>query len=401
MYEEDACIINNKLYVITNEYSDGNNGIAVYDASYTLIDHVSSDKATVGTCNSCCTDGTYLYIDYDNGYHAKFSPANLSTPILLIDTNYRNTCYDNGTLYAVTINANSVEISKLDSTLSVLSDTKIISNVTRQTLQSSMIYNGQLYIPTTQGTFYVIDIVSGKVLGVDYQDAPFEIEGLFEKDGKLVAIGHDVTVGGMFNIQGFNNGNSFHNIRYIEVDCDNEYFSPTLLAPNARTSIYHVINGLTAGVMPANECDVLWLGHNLICLSRGINAIHYWNGSTWKYLRGFYTDAISIDDNDKILLKVGSNGSMYIMFTGYTMTESSTVIYKDMSAIFEKLGYSASSEFTFDTLAMTGGVTPLSSDVYAVHLLLKNDRLGIWVKPLLGVDQNINCYIKNTVFVYD
>ena len=395
-YEESIAKIGNKYYVITNEHSDNANGIIVYDADFAKVSHVSSPKTTVGTCNSCCTDGVYLYVDYDNGYHRKYNPADLSAPVLEVNTNYRETCYYNNSLYAVTITSSQISVSKLDSTMTVLSDTWTIAN-TSDVLQSATMFKGVLYLTTTYGNFKAVDLVSHEMIKVDYLNEPVEIEAFFEDDGKLCAIGHLVSVAGTFNISSFNDGLSYTNVKVLEVDTNvNRIGFTTAVA--LRNGIYHIIDGKTNGMnVPSDDCIVVWLNKNLICYSTEDNGVWYFRNDYWYFMHPFRAIVETVDTN--LYLVEGLNGNLTLNCATYHLEDATKTINHDFSALYTRHGWSNSDQFRFTFLAMTYNVAPMGSDVYAVHGLLSKTSLILWCKSLLGVDATVNANLTGRILI--
>lgn len=393
-YEESMCKIGNRYYVITNEHVANTNGIIVYDEDFNILSHVSSAKTTVGTCNSCCTDGTYLYIDYDTNYHRKYSVTDLTTPIIEVNTNYRNTCYDNKTLYAVNIDEHSISVSVLDETMTELSDTWSVANE-RSTLQSSMMFNGALYITTFTGNFTVVDLVSHEVLNVDYQAQPVEIEAFFEDNGKLCASIHLINAGGFFDIAAFDSGVTYPPINYYEIDASVERFAVTTVAAY-RNGIYHVVNGKTAGVLPADDCVILWAEKNIICYSVVENGIWVYRNNNW-YLKGLFAP-ITIQLGSGLYITLTTNNTLTIV-ANYHLESDDVTFNIDLSDIYSKLNWGDSEQVRFNATCCTYGAAPMASDVYAIHGLISKTSVKIWGKSLLGVDVSVNAYVTGRIFV--
>ena len=396
-YEESMVKIADKYYVITNEFSNNTNGIIVYDSNFEIVSHVSHAKTTIGTCNSCCTDGTYLYIDYDNGYHRKYDPSDLTTPLLEISTAYRNTCYYNNSLYAVIINSDNVRIGKLNAEMTTISDSWSIP-YDEYVMQSSMIFDGVLYILTLGGMYTAVDLVTHEVLNVPANTEPFEIEAFYEDDGKLYCVGQQQAVGGVMNIGSFDFGISEPAIHVIEVDANVERFSPTTVAQ--RTNIYHVVNGNTAGVLPMDDCVVQWVDKNLICYSVAQNGKYYYFQNAWHFM-GVYTPIIIDVDGSSLQVVLQRDGGVYVYCRSYRYQETGTANSKsfnvDLSAIFDKVGWSASTNR--ETLGISrgyGAITNTGLDVYAFDILVQKTSVQVSVRALLGIASNVDTLLIGT-----
>lgn len=385
-YAESITYIDGKYYVMAMDYSTSpeKNYIAVYDNDMTYQSMTYTD-AVYGLSNNSCTDGTYLYVDFDNGYHCKYDPADLSSAVYAKqNTGVRNVEYYNHQLYAIVINANSVSVSHIDETLTTLSDTWTI-NTERQVLQSVTIYNGQLYIPTTIGVFKLIDLVSHEILEIPYQWLK-EIEKFYTApDGSLAVMGHLYGFDGIFNIGALNGGVDADIVNYIPLDGSKGHISVTR---KYRSNIYSVKNGLQAG-FPMDDCDAIIFDHVMVAIDRNTNSIYTYIGGKWLYVGP--TAPTNIIINSGLYISYDAGGGFTIFTNGYRLTSASAVIDYDFSAIYDRCGLSDERTFTAFALSRQYGVWFGNADIYCIQLSLSKSSLQLDCRNLTNPSNGINC----------
>ena len=399
-YEESCVYLNGFYYVVTNERTINSNGVLKYDSDFNLIDHVSISKTGIGTVDTICTDGNYLYMDFSGGAHSKFSPSDLSTPILTVmNSGYRFTCYYNKQLYAINVDNTGITVSKIDDTLSTLTDSFFIAR-DAQTIQSAAIYNGQVYVATTTGLFTIIDLVSHEYLNLPYMDETNEIESFFEKDGELLAISHLICGAGTFRISNFKGGIDAHVMKYEYID--NAVYSFNAQMVEGRPNIYHITNGLTGSRLPIDECDVLWTGKNIFAYSVAANRKYHYNGSKWVFDGCFSPIKFEIDGS-RFVIYVREDGTPVVYFTGYRVQHSSAYGYSveyvhDFSDLYTLLGWADSGERSVLIPAIQyGTVVEDTKDTYVVEFLLQKTRAKLNIRNITKHNPDIDVLIGNIV----
>lgn len=394
-YAESITYLRGGYYVLARDYTGtpNRNYIAIYDSDMTYQSMTYTDAA-YGVSNNSCTDGTFLYVDFDNGYHCIYDPANLNSARYAIqNAAVRNVEYYNHQLYAIAINADSVSVSHIDSTLTTLTNSWTV-NTKRETLQSATIYNGQLYIPTVTGLFKVIDLVSHEILEVPYHLLK-EVEKFYTApNGTLAAMGHLYGFDGIFNVGKFDDGIDADIINYVKLDGSMGNIGIT---NRGRANVYNVRNGLQAG-FPLDSCDVIILDHVMLALDRTENSIYSYRNNRW-YFMG-YTAPAKITITTGLYLSYNMGGGFSIFtdtYTGFYLRAARTDIDFDFSGVYSKCGLPDVADFAAYVLARQGGAGFADGNTYAVQIYMTKTGLRLDCKKLIGPSSDINCYCRFNV----
>lgn len=386
-YAESITYLRGGYYVIAQDYttSPARNYIALYDSNMTYQSMVYTDTV-YGVSNNSSTDGTYLYVDFDNGYHCIYDPANLASAMFARqDRAFRNVEYYNKQLYAIAFGTNNVSVSTIDNTLTTLSNTWTV-NTESQTLQSATIHEGQLYIPTTIGMFRVIDLISHDVLEVPYKLLK-EVEKFYTApDGKLAAMGHLYGFNGIFNVGKLNDGADADIVNYIPLDGS---AGDVRVTSRYRSNVYNVSNGLQAG-FPLDNCDVIIFDHIMLALDRSNNSIYSYSGNQWKYMGPVAPYNILIEDRLYITYDVG--GGFTIAAYDKSLTTAQVDITHDFSDIYSRCGLADGRYLQGFAISRQAGVQFPTADLYCIQILISKTYIRLNVRNLTNPSSStINC----------
>lgn len=380
-YAESITYIDGKYYVTCNDYTSNphTHYIAVYDEDFTYKSKVYT-SAAYGISNSSCTDGTYLYIDFDNRYHVKYDPSNLSTPVLAVqNSSYRNVEYYNKQLYGVQIAADgTVSVSKLAANLNTLTGTWSVSTSVT-TPQSCTIFNGQVYLPTTFGMFRVIDMVSHELLEVRYQFAK-EVECFYEHNGKLMVMGHLYGYDGLFNVGALDGGIDADIMTYVPLDGAHGNINVTRIG---RNNFYQVTNGLAQGY-PADKCDLLILNNVMLCLSQEQNSVWVYQAHRWVFVQSFVRASRELYNGSGFLYLYQSPGTqLCIRAINFHATAYETTISVDLSDAWSQFGLDDNYTAQFMAFGRTYGVSAQSQQaMYIGHFIVTKTSITVYIRNL-------------------
>ena len=280
-YLEGITYFGGHYYVACRDYTNTPNQtyVAVYDDSFALVNFAYTSDA-YGVANNITNDGTYIYVDYDNGYHVRFDTS-ISNDYAVQNTSFRNVAFWGGNSYGIVIGATSVAIYTLSPAFELVDVVCTVSTV-RQTLQSSQIIDGVLYVPTTKGIFKFIDVESGEMLAeVPYYSSK-EIECFFkDSDGEVKCAGHFYGTNGIFNIGTFKQGIDYPEMHYAPIDASH---GNTNIWSGERYGFYKITNGLTAG-LPVDTGDLIIFESLRLLCSLESDGIYAYNAPAGTWLR--------------------------------------------------------------------------------------------------------------------
>lgn len=387
-YAESITYISGKYYVLCKQtdITPNRNYIAVYDENFTYQSIVYTDQA-YGISDSSCTDGEYLYIDFNTGYHCKYDPSNLTNVVKAVqNSDFRFVEFYNGQFYAIAINTSNITVSKIDNAFEVLSDSWSVTTDI-QTLQSATIYNGQLYVPTTLGLFKLIDLVSHDIIEVKYMLLK-EVEKFFSgPNNKLLVMGHIYGFNGVFNIGDMSGGIDTDIINYVPLDGSAGSFGIT--AKN-RANVYNISNGLAAG-FPLDNCDVIVLDHMILAVSRSDNALYtYANDGTWRYMGTIAPANANISGNIYLSYDVG--GGFSIFSNGYRLNSENVLINYDFSTVYSRCGFADDRTFSSTFLARPYGNSFLNGNVHAINMTITKNAIQFETKNITDPSAGVNAY---------
>lgn len=288
-YCEAAVRLGNYYYLVCRNIDGDIPYIAVVDTEDTVIQYKNL-SALYGNANSMHTDGEFLYIDFDNGYHIKIN-SNLENEISILNTSYEYLIPYNKTWYAVNFDTDYILLYQLNGyNGGVVSSWRI--EVPYAGRQSVTIINGVLYIPTVLDNpnvhinwFRFVDIATKKLIKKINYNSDQEIESFFlDTDNTIKAVGHYYGLQGVANIITFD-GVDYPTMKYVHLKGDELEPSTNLFTPN-RYNFWRVSQGNLLTNFPFNTCDLLVLENAKVAFSVTENKIAVYYNNAWHTLSG-------------------------------------------------------------------------------------------------------------------
>lgn len=390
-YLEACTFLNNKYYIACYDYGAMDNAtyVAIYDRDFNYIEKYYTAQ-TYGRANSIFNDDNKIWIDYDSGYHVRFND-DMTGATAFYNPSIRNYGYWNNTYYGIIFGTQNITIAELDTDmLTILSSFTVQANYSN--LQSASVIDGVVYIATTMGNFYLIDIATQAVNTISYRDQ-LEIENFFKDDKGIAGSGHYYGMNGMYNIYRFNGGVPDVPVRYIRAD-GNYNIQNIYTTSSDRTGIYHVVNGTNIG-LPFDEGDLISTDEIKLFISKANNVKYiYWDNS-WK-LCG------SLTSWRGVFATIVRGMNLYIMPDGTLMLEFATMNFTnrvnsythDLSAIWSK--YKWRDSYTPEVYFIGKGVgNIINADVYVGTAVISKTGADVYVRKISSTDQTtINCNVN-------
>lgn len=380
-YVEAVTYLAPYYYAVCRDYTNTPNTgyVAIYDADYTLVNYVYTNSV-YGIANNIFNDGTRIYVDFDSGYHVSFNTS-VSDDRAVLNASIRNIAFWNNKFYGITINANDVTVSVLESDLTTVVSTFSIATA-RQTLQSASIIDGILMIPTTKGLFKFIDVINQVIIAeVPYYDSK-EIENFFEDaDGSIKCCGHFYGLNGIFNIGSFNNGTNEAKMQYHSVDGSlGDY---RIFQNNDRYGFYEITNGKSMS-LPVDTGDLLIFKNARLMISNTDNAIYAYNGS-WRLIGLTYpiTKSATVNTNT-VYFQLTNYGHLMVRCETVIVASATTSVDIDLSEIYEKLGLGDARNFTFYVTGITAGKNIIHADteLYMAQVVVEKTKITFYVRNI-------------------
>lgn len=390
-YVEAITYLSPYYYVTCRDYTNTphTNYIAIYNSSYALVSYVYTNSA-YGISNNIFNDGTRIYVDFDSGYHVSFDTS-LSDDDVVLNTNIRNMAFWDNNFYGITINANDVTVSVLESDLTTVVSSFSVATA-RQTLQSSSIIDGILIIPTAKGLFKFIDVVNQALIAeIPYYDTK-EIESFFkDADGTIKCCGHFYGLDGMFNIGSFNNGINEAKMQYHSID--GAVGNYRIVQNSGRYGFYEITNGTSMG-LPIDTGDLLVFQNVCLMASNVDNAIYSYYNVNWKLIGLAYpiTQSVAVGSYT-VAFEVTTCGHFIVRSGVIIITNATTTINVDLSDIYEKLGLSDARSFSFYLTGVTAGKNMIHSDaeLYATAVVVEKTKITFYTRNITqNSTSNIN-----------
>lgn len=387
-YVEAVTYMNNMYYMACYDYSNSATYIARYNADFEYIDRYYT-SGTYGIANSIFNDGSHIWVDYDSGYHVRFT-ADIADATAFYNPTIRNYGYWNKTYYAVELGVGEITIGELESDMLSIRNAFTIQ-ADYGTRQSASVLNGVVYIPTTQGNFYVIDIATHDYNVISYMDQ-LEIENFFiDKDGVLSGSGHYYGMNGMYNIYRFNGGVPDAPFRYIPAD-GSYNIANIYTASSGRTGVYHITNGTNAG-FPYDEGDLFVTNDMRLFVCSAINSKYVYRG-IWRWAGTIQRELITLGSGIRLVL--GQGGEIIGSFSNYHATSNSNTYTNDLSDLYARLqlpnNYSMSC-YVFGKAA--GNI--ISVNVFIGSFNINRTSQALYLRNLTG--SGIDCYIDAEYFM--
>lgn len=390
-YVEAITYFNNMYYVACFDYSVTPQAtyIATYNNDFEYIDKYYT-SSTYGVANSIFNDGEFIWVDYDTGYHVRYTPDILNATAFYNPT-IRNYGYWNKTYYGIEFGVGEITVSELETDM-ITTRNSFTIQADYGTLQSSSVINGVVYIPTTQGNFYVIDIATHAFNKISYMDQ-LEIENFFlDKDGLLSGSGHYYGFDGVFNIYHFNGGVADIPFRYIAAD--GNYNISNLYTRPERTGVYHITNGTASG-FPYNEGDLFITNDLKLYVCTAINAKYIYRNGLWRWGGAINRELIPIGGSGMRVL-LGQGGEIVISFVNFHATNNTNTYTVDLSDMFSKLQLPDSFDMNCYVFGKSAG-NIISANVYIGTAVIAKNSQAVYLRALTG--SGIDCYINGEFFL--
>ena len=266
-----------------------------------------------------------------------------------------------------------------------------------------IIHKGHLYLPTTLGNFRIVDIVSHEIKEIRYELVK-EIEGLYEYNGELMAVGHWFGFDGIVNVGHFDGGYDSDILTYIKVDGSVGASVDFGVQYGDRSNLYHVTNGTQKG-LPRDTCDVIVLDSAIICVSYQENEVYRRTASAWTYWGPVYSNVHYFNPASGVIVRYkmlpGNVASVFIR--AYGRTDQSKDYTVDFSYLFTKLGLGNNDNIDRKCIGETKDylATSANGDVYIIEVRIYKSKFNLSARNLTNPG-TYNFTVENTfTFFYN
>ena len=314
-YCEAGVRMGNYYYLVCRNVVGDVPYVAIIDTDNTVITYKNLSNV-YGNANSMHTDGTYIYIDFDTGYHVVMD-GNLDDEVSIYNTTYENIIPYNKTWYAVNFYTDHILLYQLNGYNGGVVYSWNIT-VPYASHQSVTIIDGVLYIPTVVADpnihvnwFRFVDIATHKLIKQINYNSEQEIESFFiDSDNTIKAVGHYYGLQGIANIITFD-GVDYPTMKYVHIYGD-EVEPTTNIVMSQRYNFWRISQGDSLTNIPFNTCDLLILENARLAYSVTENKIAEYHDNAWHLLSAISPTEHSIEltiDGQTYTARNGISGS--------------------------------------------------------------------------------------------
>ena len=385
-YLEACTFFNNKYYIACYEYgaSATTTYVAIYDRDFNYIEKYYTSQV-YGRANSIFHDDSKIWVDYDSGYHVRFND-DLTGATAFYNPDVRNYGYWNNTYYGIIFGTRNITIAELDSDMITIGESFTVQ-ADYTDLQSASVIDGVVYIPSTLGNFFIIDIATHVVNAMSYRDQ-LEIENFFKDDKGLAGAGHYYGMNGMYNIYRFNGGVPDVPIRYIHANGDYN-ITNIYTGASERTGVYHITNGTNVG-FPYDKGDLYVTDEYKLFVCNDINSKYVYRGNNWRWAGTIMREVITLGSGFRLVL--GQGGEIIISFANWHGTQLDSAYDYDLSDVFNRLGFGTN--YSFESYVFGKGTGNISSaTVYIAMVTIGRLHHHVYLRNLTG--SGYDCYMNS------